>query len=222
MYKDTRKDIPEECLEYTYLSVMSKKLRIGIVGGGNVGYIKGKKFIYKGCNVDVLSLDFVEEFSKLKDINLIKGEYYKDFIKDKHLIIIATDDYNKNLEIKKDCEDEYKIYIFASEHLKGMAVAPVQRNLNNISFSVNTKNGNPKGSLMIADKVAELLKNYDDFIGYSSFIRKQAKSLKENKGDIIKFVCSEDFKYIYEKGKDKLVIDMFFGKEVSNKIYKNL
>ena len=44
MYKDTRKDIPEECLEYTYLSVMSKKLRIGIVGGGNVGYIKGKKF----------------------------------------------------------------------------------------------------------------------------------------------------------------------------------
>ena len=97
MYKDTRKDIPEECLEYTYLSIISRKLRIGIVGGGKVGYIKGKNFIYKGCNVDVLSLDFVEEFSKLKDINLIKGEYYKDFIKDKHLIIIATDDYNKNL-----------------------------------------------------------------------------------------------------------------------------
>ncbi|WP_291650920.1 NAD(P)-dependent oxidoreductase [Clostridium sp.] len=222
MYKDTRKDIPEECLEYTYLSVMSRKFRVGIVGGGKVGYIKGKNFLYKGCIVDVLSLNFIDEFSNLKDINLIKGEYNKDFIKDKHLIIIATDDYNKNLEIKKDCDAEYKIYIFASEYSNGIAVAPVQRELKNINFSVNTKNGNPKGSLMIAEKVLDLLKDYDDFIGYSSFIRKQAKSLKENKEDIIKFVCSEDFKYIYEKGKDKLVIDMFFGKEVSNKIYKNL
>lgn len=222
MYKDTRKDIPKECLDYTYLSIMSEKLRVGIVGGGKVGYIKGKNFLHKGCNVDVLSLNFIDEFANLKDINLIKGEYTKDFIKDKHLIIIATDDYNKNLEIKKDCDDEYKIYIFASEYSKGMAVAPVQRELKNISFSVNTKNGNPKGSLMIADKIFNLLKNYDDFIGYSSIIREKAKSIKENKDDIIKFVCSEDFKYIYEKGKDKLVINMFFGEEVLNKIYKNL
>lgn len=222
MYKDTRKDIPEECLEYTYLSIMSKKLRVGVVGGGKVGYIKGKNFLNKGCIVDVLSLDFTDEFSNLKNINLIKGEYNKDFIKDKHLIIIATDDYNKNLEIKKDCDNEYKIYIFASEYSKGMAVAPVQKELNNISFSVNTKKGNPKGSLMIAEKILDLLKNYDDFIGYSSIIREKAKALKANKDNIITFVCSEDFKYIYEKGKDKLVIDMFFGKEVSNKIYKNL
>ncbi|MCR1950292.1 MULTISPECIES: NAD(P)-dependent oxidoreductase [unclassified Clostridium] len=222
MYKDTRKDIPKESLNYTYISIMSKKLRVGIVGGGNVGYIKGKNFLHKGCIVDVLSLNFIDKFSNLKDINLIKGEYNKDFIRDKHLIIIATDDYNKNLEIKKDCDDEYKIYIFASEYSNGMAVAPVQRELKNISFSVNTKNGNPKGSLMIAEKILDLLKNYDDFIGYSSLIREQAKSLRENKNDIIKFICSEDFKYIYEKGKDKIVIDMFFGKEVSNKIYKNL
>ncbi|GAA0085734.1 NAD(P)-dependent oxidoreductase [Clostridium sp. CTA-7] len=219
MYKDIRKDILEEGLEYTFLSVMSQKLRVGIIGGGKVGYIKGKNFALKGCIVEVLSLDFIEEFYRLKNINLIKGSYNKDFLRDKHLIIIATDDYNKNLEIKKDCDEEFKIYIFAADYLSGMAVAPVQRELDNISFAVNTKHGNPKGSIMIANKVFDVLKEYDNFIGYSTTIREKAKFVLENKNKIIEFVCSEDFKYIYEKGKDKLVIELFFGKEIVSKIY---
>ena len=77
MYKDIRKDILEEGLEYTFLSVMSQKLRVGIIGGGKVGYIKGKNFALKGCIVEVLSLDFIEEFYRLKNINLIKGSYNK-------------------------------------------------------------------------------------------------------------------------------------------------
>lgn len=219
MYKDIRKDISEESLEYTFLSVMSQKLRVGIIGGGKVGYIKGKNFALKGCIVEVLSLDFIEEFYRLKNINLIKGSYTKDFLRDKHLIIIATNDYNKNLEIKKDCHEEFKIYIFAADYLSGMAVAPVQRELDNISFAVNTKHGNPKGSIIIANKVFDVLKEYDNFIGYSSSIREKAKFVLENKNKIIDFVCSEDFKYIYEKGKDKLVIELFFGKEIVSKIY---
>lgn len=219
MYKDIRKDILQEGLEYTFLSVMSQKLRVGIIGGGKVGYIKGKNFALKGCIVEVLSLDFIEEFYRLKNINLIKGSYNKDFLRDKHLIIIATDDYNKNLEIKKDCDEEFKIYIFAADYLSGMAVAPVQRELDNISFAVNTKHGNPKGSIMIANKVFDVLKEYDNFIGYSTTIREKAKFVLENKNKIIEFVCSEDFKYIYEKGKDKLVIELFFGKEIVSKIY---
>lgn len=219
MYEDIRKDILEEGLEYTFLSVMSQKLRVGIIGGGKVGYIKGKNFALKGCIVEVLSLDFIEEFYRLKNINLIKGSYNKDFLRDKHLIIIATDDYKKNLEIKKDCDEEFKIYIFAADYLRGMAVAPVQRELDNISFAVNTKHGNPKGSIMIANKVFDVLKEYDNFIEYSSSIREKAKFILENKNKIIEFVCSEDFKYIYEKGKDKLIIELFFGKEIVSKIY---
>lgn len=103
-----------------------------------------------------------------------------------------------------------------------MAIAPVQRSLNNISFAVNTNYGNPKGSLILAEKVIEVLKEYDEFIGFSSLVRKSAKAITENKSDIINFVCSEDFKYIYEKKKDKLVLEMFFKKEVINKIYRNL
>ncbi len=222
MYKNIRKDISKEEIEYTYLSLISNKLNVGIIGGGKASYIKCKNFLSKKCNVEVLALDFIDEFNNLMDVKLIHNSYYKEFIRDKHLIVIATNDKNINNEIKKDCEESYKIYIFAENYLESMAIAPVQRSLKNISFAINTNHGNPNGSLLLAQKIIETLSEYDDFIGYSSLIRGKAKILKEYKKDIIKFVCSEDFKYIYDKKKDKLVIEMFFGKKILNKLYKNL
>ena len=222
MFKDIRKDILKENIDYTYLSLISKKTNVGIIGGGKVGYIKAKNFLSKNCNVEVLSLDFIKDFTELNNIKLIKNSYYKDFIKNKHIIVIATNNSILNQEIKKDCEEAYKIYIYVEDYIESMAIAPVQRNLNNISFAINTNGGNPRGALMIAKKVEEVLQEYDDFIRYSSLIRKSAKKINESKNDIINFVCSEDFKYIYEKNKDKIVLEMFFGKEVLNKIYKDL
>ena len=222
MFKDIRKDILKGNIDYTYLSLISKKTNVGIIGGGKVGYIKAKNFLTKNCKVEVLSLDFIKDFEELNNIKLIKKNYYKDFIKNKHIIVIATNNSTLNQEIKKDCEEAYKIYIYVEDYIESMAIAPVQRNLNNISFAVNTNHGNPKGALMIAKKVEEILQEYDDFIGYSSLIRKSAKTINEGKSDIINFVCSEDFKYIYEKKKDKIVLEMFFGKEVLSKIYKDL
>ena len=222
MCKDIEKDILKENIDYTYLSLISKKTNVGVIGGGKVGYIKAKNFISKNCNVEVLSLDFIKEFEELDNIKLIKKGYYKNFINNKHIIIIATNDKSLNERIKKDCDKAYKIYIYSEDYLESMAIAPVQRSLNNISFAVNTNYGNPKGSLMIAEKVIEELKEYDEFIGFSSLIRKSAKKIIKNKCHIINFVCSEDFKYIYDKKKDKVVLEMFFGKEVLNKIYRDL
>ena len=222
MFKNTGEDISKGDIDYTYLSLISNKINIGIIGGGKVGYIKSKNFIAKRCNVEVLSLDFIEDFSNLENVKLIKGNYYKDFINDKHIIIIATNDSLLNQKIKKDCEEAYKIFIFVDNALESLAIAPVQRSLNNISFAVNTNYGNPKGSLMISEKVNEVLKEYDEFIGFSSSIRNSAKTINDKKKDIINFVCSEDFKYIYEKKKDKIVLEMFFGKEVLSEIYKDL
>ena len=222
MCKDIREDILKEDIDYTYLSLISKKTNVGVIGGGRVGYIKAKNFLSKNCNVEVLSLEFIREFEELDNIKLIKNSYYKDFINNKHIIVIATNNNELNERIKDDCDKAYKIYIYVEDYLVSMAIAPVQRSLNNISFAVNTNYGNPKGALMIAEKTIEVLKEYDEFIGFLSVVRKSAKAITENKSDIINFVCSEDFKYIYEKKKDKVVLEMFFGKEVLNKIYRNI
>ena len=222
MHGDIRKDISKEQLSYTYLSIISNKLKIGVIGGGKAAYIKVKNFLDKGCNIEVLALDFIEDFLSLKDLKIIKSAYSRDFIKDKHLIIIATNDNAINLEIKKHCEEEYKLYIYAEDYLKGIAIAPVQRESENISFAVNTKLGNPKGSLILAKRIKSVINEYDNFIKFSSHIRKNAKSIQEFKESIINFVCSEDFKYIYDKKKDRLVLEMFFNEDVINKIYNNL
>lgn len=222
MYGNTTKNISKEELSYTYLSIISSKLKIGVIGGGKAAYIKTKSFLNKGCNIEVLALDFIEDFLNLKDLKIIKSAYSRDFIKDKHLIIIATNDNEINLEIKKHCEEEYKIYIYAEDYLKGIAIAPVQRESENISFAVSTKLGNPKGSLILAKKIKDIINEYDDFIKFSSSLRKNAKNIKEFKDNIISFVCSEDFKYIYDKKKDKLVLKMFFDKDIIDKIYNNL
>lgn len=222
MCKDIREDIFKESINYAYLSLISTKINVGVIGGGKVGYIKAKNFLAKNCNVEVLSLDFINNFENLENVNLIKNSYYEDFINNKHIVIIATNDKDLNERIKKDCDKAYKIYIYAEDYLEGIAIAPVQRSLNNISFAINTNYGNPRGSLILAEKIMEVLKEYDEFIGVSSLIRKSAKEISGKKSDIINFVCSEDFKYIYEKKKDKLVLEMFFGKEIINKIYSNL
>ncbi|VYU02582.1 NAD(P)-dependent oxidoreductase [Clostridium tertium] len=222
MCKDIKEDISREDINYTYLATNSKKLRIGIVGGGRAGFIKAKSFFQRGSYVEVLSLEFIEDFNSLVNINLIKSNYYREFIKDKHVIVIATNDKELNLTIKNNCEEEFKLYIFAEDYKKSLAVTPVQRNLNNITFAVNTKNSNPKGALMLSDRMLEIAREYDDFISYSSIIRKNVKDIVEVKKEIINFVCSEDFKYIYEKEKDKLVLEMFFGRDVLNKIFKDL
>lgn len=219
MYEDIGENIQGETLEYTYISMMSSKLRVGIIGGGKVGYLKCKNFYKKGCKVEVLSLSFIDEFYSLENIKLINGSYNKEFLDDKHIIVIATDNHKKNLEIKRDCENKSKIYIFAPNYLKGIAVSPMQGDLNNISFAINTKSGNPKGAIMLSNKISDLLNNYDDFIGYSSILREKAKLIENNKKQIIDFICSENFKFIYEKGKDKLVMELFFGEEIVSKIY---
>lgn len=222
MHKNIGKDIYETNLEYTYLSLMSQKLRVGIIGGGKTGYLKGKSFASKGCIVEVLSLNFIEEFYKLENVKLTKGGYKEGFLKDKHLIIIATDNYNKNLEIKRDCEKMFKLYIFTSDYSQGIVTSPAQGELKNIVFSVNTREGNPKGIIMLKNKIFNALQDYDDFIGYSSALRNNAKSIKDRKKEIIEFICSEDFKYIYEKKKDKIIMKLFFDEKVVKELYKNL
>lgn len=222
MCKDIREDISREDINYTYLAINSKKLRVGIVGGGRAGIIKANSFLNKECYVEALALDFIEEFYSLDNINLIKGKYNRNFIKDKHLIIIATSDKDLNIKIKEECEEEFKLYIFAEDYTKSIVITPIQRNLNNITFALNTKNGNPKGALMLCDKITKVAKGYDEFILYSSLIRKNAKGLEEIKNELINFVCNEDFKFMYEKEKDKLVLEMFYGKEALNKIFKDL
>lgn len=212
MSKNTRENIQNGEIEYTYLALMSDKLRVGIIGGGKAGFIKAKNFIKKGCYVEILSKTFLDKFINIENNNIVLNRkvYNKDFIKDKHIIILSLNDEKLRKEIISHCEEEFKIFIDCSNFKEGMAVVPVQRETSNISFALNTKVGNPKGAIVAAEAAMETLKEYDDFIEYTGLIRNKAKNLDNHKKEIIDFISTEDFKFIWEKNRGKLVLRMFF------------
>lgn len=206
MYKNNRKNNKE--LEYLGVSLISPKIRIGIIGGGRASLIKTKSFLKSGAKVYVLSKDFLDEFYRLKydNLYLFNGEYRSDFILDKHIMVIALDGAIKE-EIIKDCKQYSKLYIDCSNFLNGNMVSSMNVRTKNVTLSLNTNFGNPKAAVFLSKKIKRLLEKYDDFIGYTSKLRAQFKGNK--KTDLMAFINSDDFYYFYKKGYSDLILKMF-------------
>jgi precorrin-2 dehydrogenase / sirohydrochlorin ferrochelatase len=219
MYEDNRKDISNEEIIYSYISLISSKLKVGIIGGGKAGTIKAKHFTDNKCYVEVLSKTFSEEIvgisKKTKDsLKLINEEFSYEFLKDKHLIIIAVDDNILKGKIIKYCDENFKIYIDSSDFKGGMGVIPIQRNTKNISFALNTKSGNPKGAVLVSNKVKTLLVEYDEFLEFMGKIRNRAKVFPEYKNEILKVIGNEKFKKSFDEGRGESILRSNFSKEI--------
>ena len=197
-----------------------EKLKIRIIGAGRGALIKVINFYNKGSNIEVLALDFLEDFYKFdKDkVKLIKGKYNREFLLDKHLIIIAIDDSIVVNNIKKDCEKLHKIYINSSKFKEGMGVVPVTRESKFITVAVNTKVGNPRGSVMVAESITKSLQEFDKYIRLTGKIRNSLILDKEIKDDLLKFINSSDCKFFYDKGKIFEVFKLFYDEDIVIKI----
>lgn len=207
-------------LSYAPITLFGEKLKIGVIGAGRGALIKVRNFYNKGSKIEVLALDFLEDFYKFNGdkVKLIKGNYNKDFILDKHLIIIAIDDDSVINEIKNDCEKLCKIYINSSKFKEGMGVIPVTRESKFITVAVNTKVGNPRGSVMVAESITESLEEFDEYIRLTGEIRNSLFLDKEIKDDLLKFINSSDCKFFYDKDKIFEVFKLFYDEDIVSKI----
>ena len=191
------------------ISLMPDKTRVIVIGGGRAGFIKAKAFSKRGCRVFVLSREFMEEFRELEDagnVTLIRENYDKSYIIDKHIVVIATDNEELNNSIKKNCEDLYKIYLTCSDFEKGMFITPVQGETEEINFSVHTRSGSPRTSVFIAHGIQEYLKEYDGFVKYICSLRKSLKGFPM-KDEIMKLVNTKEFYEKYKAGKYREFIE---------------
>lgn len=207
-------------LSYAPITLFGEKLKIGVIGAGRGALIKVRNFYNKGSKIEVLALDFLEDFYKFNGdkVKLIKGNYNKDFILDKHLIIIAIDNDSVINEIKDDCEKLCKIYINSSKFKDGMGVIPVTRESKFITVAVNTKVGNPRGSVMVAESITESLEEFDEYIRLTGEIRNSLFLDKEIKDDLLKFINSSDCKFFYDKDKIFEVFKLFYNEDIVSKI----
>lgn len=219
MYENTEGDIYGE-LNYLPISFFSNKIRIGIIGGGRAALIKARGFYEKGCIVELIALEFLEEFYNFSDDRMIitKGYYNKSFIFDKHIIIIAVNDSDLVEEIMEDCNNQCKIFINSSSFREGLGVIPVSRETESLSISINTKEGNPKAAVFAADYAKEALKELDQYIKFTSKIRNNVNVSNDIKKELLEFIHIEDYRYFYNKHKHILVLKMFFDEHIIDDI----
>ena len=90
-----------------------------------------------------------------------------------------------------------------------------------IFLGINTLRGNPKASKMLGTYILDELKEFDDFIKVTSIIRNNVKSIKNKKDELLDFIISDDFRYIINKKKEKLVLELFYDKELVNKLFRD-
>ena len=214
---DDSKIMNEENLQFAMISIISKKLRVLVVGSGKAGLLKAKYFLDKGCKVEILTkeIKLEEECMFLKkygnNSNISVKEYKKDFILDKHIIIIAVNDISARDEIRRDCEELSKIYIDSTDFREGMAVVPVQKESNNVVIALNTKGGNPKGAVFLGEIIKDNISRYDEFINFTTLIRNKLKDKPNIKKEVLNFMFTNDFLFFFEKGLGMEVLKIFYG-----------
>ncbi|MEG0296558.1 MAG: NAD(P)-dependent oxidoreductase [Clostridium sp.] len=220
MLNGNKEDIYGRVDNYLPITLFGDAIKVGVIGGGKAAFLKSKSFIKKGAMVEILSRDFCEEIKSMseKNLSLIEEEYSFRFINDKHLIIIAINEKTTIDRIICDCNSISKIYINSHDFKEGMGVVPVSRESENVIISINSKVGNPKGSLMVVDKAINVAREYDEFISYSSKLRDNIKKIDKLKSELLNFIISEDFKFFYELGVDRKVLNLFYDESLVNNI----
>lgn len=211
MPRNNREDI---LLDYAFISLIASKINVIIIGGGRSGYIKAKSFFQRGYNVTVVSKKFSKTIKSIdKSVQIIEDKYKLDYILDKHLVIIATDDEETNRMIKNDCERHCKIYLNATDFKDGQFVTPVETETENIKIGIHTTIGSPKTSIFLGEKINDTILEYDDFVNYIGKLR--IDILKNNKDralnlEVMNFVNSDDFYFFYKKNKHELILKLFW------------
>ncbi len=211
MLTNNKKDICTGRIDYSSIALISKKLRVGVIGAGKGGVIKAKHFLKQNSQVFILTKDKISQ-EGIEKATIINKEYDRSFILDKHIIIIAVKDDGLRNKIKEHCEEIYKIYIDASNFKEGMGVLPVQRESENLVFTLNTKGGNPKASVFISNKIKEELKKYDDFVEFTTIVRNELKENNKLKDEVLNFIFNDDFIFFFNKGKGNIILKMFYDK----------
>ncbi|MGL4357666.1 precorrin-2 dehydrogenase/sirohydrochlorin ferrochelatase family protein [Cetobacterium sp.] len=128
-----------------------------VVGGGKIALRKVKSLVEYGARVIVIAPYILPEIIDL-DIEAEKRVFKVEDIKDKFLVVAATDDENLNEMIVDLCEDNNILVnnITSKVYMSARFTAHIDTNEYQIAVSAK---GNPKESVKLKKELIEYLKN---------------------------------------------------------------
>ncbi|MEG2246605.1 MAG: bifunctional precorrin-2 dehydrogenase/sirohydrochlorin ferrochelatase [Peptostreptococcaceae bacterium] len=155
-----------------------KEKNITIIGGGKIAYRKAKNFINFGYKVNVVSLEFIDEFESIKDkVNFIIDEYDEKYIKDSFVVVAATNNKEINEKIGIFCREKDKLVNVVDNTELSNFIVPSCVKRGDLIIGVSTSGKSPS----LAAKIKRDLElAYDD--SYIEYI----DLLGELRGEILK------------------------------------
>lgn len=131
-----------------------------VVGGGNIAARKVRTLVEYGARVVVIAPSILPEILD-QDVDIEKRGFKAEDIKDKFLVVAATDDEKLNEMIVDLCEDSNILVnnITSKTYMSARFTAHIDNNEYQIAISAK---GNPRESVKLKRELMEYLKNRKD------------------------------------------------------------
>lgn len=131
-----------------------------VVGGGNIAARKVRTLVEYGARVIVIAPSILPEILD-QDVDIEKRGFKAEDIKDKFLVVAATDDEKLNEMIVDLCEDSNILVnnITSKTYMSARFTAHIDNNEYQIAISAK---GNPRESVKLKRELMEYLKNRKD------------------------------------------------------------
>lgn len=135
-----------------------KNKNILVIGAGKIAFRKVDTLLKYNANITVITKDVKEEkFSTLKNIDIIIGEFKETLLKDKFLVVAATDNPEFNRYIYELCNSKNILVnnITSKEEMNCRFASILETEDYQIAISAK---GNPSKSKALKNKLKNLLK----------------------------------------------------------------
>ncbi|HDN73778.1 MAG TPA: bifunctional precorrin-2 dehydrogenase/sirohydrochlorin ferrochelatase, partial [Archaeoglobus sp.] len=150
-----------------YIELSDKK--VAVIGGGNVGTNRARKFIEAGADVTVFSLEFTDELINLEKNNLVKlvRADVSDLDLDKiaseyYLIVVALNDREYNKRILRIARKYKTLINLANDADMTEVVVPFEGGKEGIRFAVTTEGKSGIVARKVRDMFQETLEKNEE------------------------------------------------------------
>ncbi len=168
-----------------------KNLNILIVGGGNVAEEK-LRFLTKSspdAKVTMISPMFREatvNLAKQHCVTMIKGDYHSKYLERKHIAIATTDVPEVNIQVWKDCREQFKLVNVADNppycdfYMGGIVTK------GNVKVAISTNGKSPTTAKRLRQFFEEVIpEDVNDLVQNLNEFRKTIKGDFEEKVDVL-------------------------------------
>ncbi len=164
-------------------------MRVLVVGGGEEGYKKSRRFLEAGAEVTVLSLEFIQEFADLlgrgKSPRLLRGdardrELLDKLVRDSDIVISALSDDRYVDDMIIDLARKYrKLYILAGDAKRTQCGMGIEGSSGDIRFAIYTDGKSSLVAMEARDRVAGFLDSQRDLHIMLKLLYRMKTALRE-------------------------------------------